>query len=81
MTDAANALYHIGHQEARVLLAPIDTTLLELERRLGHYATRLRMSDDDRATMHRAAEIVAQARRDIGGLEFGAGDSEIPRGV
>ena len=43
--------YHIGEQQASVLLGPIVDALRELEGRAGHFAARLHLSDADRDAM------------------------------
>ncbi len=54
--------YHIGEQNAVALLGPIDVALAELHARLTHYANRIRLSDEDRATILQAEKAVAIAR-------------------
>jgi hypothetical protein len=63
----AMAPYHIQPHEAAPLLKPVAAQLVELETRLGHYADRLRMTDETRATIRRAQEAVARARAEVAG--------------
>jgi hypothetical protein len=60
--------YHIGQQQAVVLLGPVEAELGQVAARVGHYAARLRMSDDDRAVLAQAERAVTQARDAIAQL-------------
>jgi len=68
MPSQALAPYHIGNQEAGVLLGPILDELASLEARLAHYHDRLRMADADRATIARARDLLAGTRAELAGL-------------
>ena len=65
MPSPATAPYHIQPHEAAPLLKPVVAQLAELEARLGHYADRVRMSDETRATLRRAQSAVARARAEV----------------
>lgn len=67
---AAQALtpYHIGQQSAGVLLGPIATELARLEARLVQYHDRLRMADEDRATIACARDLFARAAADLAAI-------------
>ena len=62
---AALPPYHISEQSAKALLNPIRLDLLEIERRLQHYADRILMADADREQIRRAHQIIQRARSEI----------------
>ena len=68
MPSQALAPYHIGNQEAAVLLGPIVAELATLEARLAHYHDRLRMADADRVTIARARDLLAGTRAELARL-------------
>ena len=57
--------YHIGEQQATVLLGPVGDTLLELEGRTSHYAARLHLSDADQTALLAASRAIAAARAEV----------------
>ena len=57
--------YHIGEQQASVLLGPILDALRELEGRTSHYAARLHLSDPDHEAMRAASRAIAAARAEV----------------
>ena len=57
--------YHIGEQQATVLLGPVADALRELEGRTGHYAARLHLSDADQRAILAAHRAIAAARAEI----------------
>lgn len=57
--------YHIGEQQATVLLGPVAEALLELEGRTEHYARRLHLSDIDQEAMLAASRAIASARAEV----------------
>ena len=57
--------YHLSEQQASVLLGPIADAVAQLERRTGHYAERLAMSQADREAMLAAHRVLAAARAEI----------------
>ncbi len=68
-------LYHTGDQHAEALLPPVLRTLHELEIRMAHFATRLRMSDEDREAVKAAQQILQQAHADLAKLVSATSDS------
>jgi hypothetical protein len=61
----ALAPYHLAQHEAAPLLKPVAAQLAEIETRLGHYADRVRMSDQTRSAIQRARDAVARARAEV----------------
>lgn len=64
--------YHIGEQQATVLLGPVADALRELEGRTEHYAARLHLSDADQQAMLAAHRAIASARAEVERLRTGA---------
>jgi len=60
--------YHLAEQQAAALLRPIADTVRDLERRAGHYADRLHLSDADRATLLAARRVLADAHAELARL-------------
>ena len=69
--------YHLGEQQAAVLLGPVADTLRELERRTGHYAARLDMTDADQQAILAAQRAIAAARAEIERIRE---DTDLTRG-
>ena len=67
--------YHIGEQQATVLLGPVADALLELEGRTEHYAARLHLSDADQQAILAASRAIAAARSEIERLRMAAEQS------
>ena len=57
--------YHLGEQQAVALLGPVTDTLRELERRAGHYAERLSLSEADQQAILAAQRAIAVARAEV----------------
>jgi hypothetical protein len=57
--------YHLSEQEAYALLGPVRDALGELERRTGHYASRLAMEPAGREAVLAAHRVLATARQEI----------------
>jgi len=65
MTSPATVPYHVGQQNAKSLLQPIAIAIGELEARLAHYQTRVRLGEDDRPVIAAAHAALARAHADI----------------
>ena len=57
--------YHIGEQQASVLLGPVSDVLRELERRTGHYAARLHLGDADQQAILAAQRAISAACTEV----------------
>ena len=57
--------YHLGEQQASALLGPVADALRDLERRVGHHAERLRLSDADQQALRAAQRAIASARAEV----------------
>ncbi|HVB96951.1 MAG TPA: hypothetical protein VNG11_04415 [Chloroflexota bacterium] len=57
--------YHIGEQDAAVLLRPVVQELAVLETRLAHYAERILMSDADRVVIREAQNVLSRTLADV----------------
>lgn len=57
--------YHLRAQHADALLAPIDASLRELERRLRHYLDRVTLAAPDADALTKAHSVLADATREI----------------
>jgi hypothetical protein len=57
--------YHLGEQQASALLGPVVDALRDLERRAGHHAARLRLSDAYQQAILAAQRAVASARAEV----------------
>ena len=57
--------YHLSEQEAYALLGPVRAALGELERRTGHFASRLAMEPADREAVLAAQRVLAAAREEL----------------
>lgn len=60
--------YHLRAQQADALLAPIDATLGELERRTRHYLDRVTLGAQDADALRRAHAALATASQEIARL-------------
>jgi hypothetical protein len=56
---------HLRAQQADALLAPIDATLGELERRVQHYLDRVTLGTPDADALRKAHAVLANASREI----------------
>ena len=57
--------YHVGAQQADALLAPIDATLSELERRVQHYLDRVTLGAPDADALRQAHAVLAHASEEM----------------
>lgn len=60
--------YHLRAQQADALLAPIDASLRELERRLRHYLDRVSLGAPDADALAKAHGVLANASHEIARL-------------
>ena len=60
--------YHLSDQQADALLAPIDATLGELERRVQHYLNRVVLGAQDADALQKAHAVLASASREMARL-------------
>lgn len=60
--------YHLRAQRADALLAPINETLGELERRVRHYLDRIALGASDAEALRNAHTALANASREIARL-------------
>jgi hypothetical protein len=68
MASKATPPYHLGEQNAAALVQPVAADLADLVTRLGHYASRVPMSDRDRVIVQEAESIVVHARDGVNRL-------------
>lgn len=60
--------YHVREQQADALLAPINATLGELERRVRHYLDRIALGASDADVLWKAHTALASASQEIARL-------------
>jgi hypothetical protein len=60
--------YHLRAQQADALLAPINATVGELERRTQHYLDRVALGTEDADALRKAHAVLADASREISRL-------------
>jgi hypothetical protein len=60
--------YHLREQQADALLAPINASVRELERRVQHYRDRVALAAPDAETLANAQTVLANASREIARL-------------
>jgi hypothetical protein len=60
--------YHLRAQQADALLAPINATVGELERRTQHYLDRVALGTKDADALRRAHAVLAHASGEIARL-------------
>ncbi len=66
MTDLPR--YHLSDQQADALLAPINATLDELERRVQHYLNRVPLGAQDADTLQQAHAVLTSASQEVARL-------------
>jgi hypothetical protein len=57
--------YHLRAQQADALLAPVDATLGELERRVQHYLDRVALGAPDADALRKAHAVLTSASQEI----------------
>lgn len=57
--------YHLRAQQADALLAPVDATVGELERRVQHYLDRVTLGAQDADALRKAHAVLADASQQI----------------
>jgi hypothetical protein len=65
MASPAMAPYHLQEHGAYALLRPVQSTLGEIELRLGQYVDRVKMTDETRATVRKASAAIAAAKAEL----------------
>ncbi len=60
--------YHLGAQQADALLAPINASLREMERRVQHYLDRVSLGTPDADALEKAHDVLTNAAREIARL-------------
>jgi hypothetical protein len=63
MTDLPK--YHLREQQADALLAPINTSLREMEHRVQHYLDRVTLAAPDADALQRAHTVLSDASQEI----------------
>jgi hypothetical protein len=81
IAEPSGTPYHIGQQYAAGLLPPLLRELRALEDRAATYLEHLRLTADDRESLHRAHATLRQAAEQLGELTAGtvAESTELPR--
>jgi hypothetical protein len=64
--------YHLSEQQAGALLGPIAAALRDLERRAGHFATRLPLAPADREQILAAQRVLASAVEELARIQAAA---------
>jgi hypothetical protein len=60
--------YHLRAQQADALLAPINATVGELERRVQHYLDRVALGTEDADALRKAHAVLADTSKEIARL-------------
>jgi hypothetical protein len=60
--------YHLRAQQADALLAPINSTVDELERRVQHYLDRVALGTEDADALRKAHAVLADTSKEIARL-------------
>lgn len=64
---------HVDQQYPYALIGPLREQIRVLEQRADHYVHHVRMSDDDRKTMERVHELLAETKAELEKLRDAAG--------